>query len=172
MTATTIHDQPVTDERAATTSALDPRPTVTGPTTSARTFAWIAGGVAVVAVLSALAAAGYRAYVGSDQPATAVSATTVTASSTRWDADGADAGPRSPHGVTAAHAGIVAGIAAAQRSLVDGAPPQRGASETAAITAAPSLTVSASGSIQPLAAPMVHGGRVGLPQSRGTLIDG
>jgi len=171
MTATTIHDQPVTDERAATTSALDLRPTVSGPTTSARTLAWIAAGVAVVAVLSALAAAGYRAYVGSDQPA---SAATVTGSSPRWEADGADAGPRSPHGVTttAAHAGIVAGIAAAQRSLVDSAPPQRGASETAAITAAPSLTVSASGSIQPLAAPMVHGGRVGLPQSRGTLIDG
>ena len=171
MTATTIHDQPVTDERAATTSALDLRPTVSGPTTSARTLAWIAAGVAVVAVLSALAAAGYRAYVGSDQPASAV---TVTGSSPRWEADGADAGPRSPHGVTttAAHAGIVAGIAAAQRSLVDSAPPQRGASETAAITAAPSLTVSASGSVQPLAAPMVHGGRVGLPQSRGTLIDG
>jgi len=169
MTATTIHDQPVTDERAATTSALDLRPTVSGPTTSARTLAWIAAGVAVVAVLSALAAAGYRAYVGSDQPA---SAATVTGSSPRWEADGADAGPRSPHGVTAARSGIVAGIAAAQRSHVDSAPPQRGASETAAITAAPSLTVSASGSVQPLAAPMVHGGRVGLPQSRGTLIDG
>jgi hypothetical protein len=183
MTTTTIHDQHDTDERTAmtpdTTPVLIERPTVTTTSTSARMLATIAAGLAVVAVVSALSAAGYRAYVAG-QAVPPVPAVATVATQTQAELDGADAGPRSRHGVATSSAytlavkaddaagtthgriqplpdAALAGTGAASRTLDDGQPPTQGSAGGG---------WSARGSQQTVQA----GTSDGLPQSRGTLV--
>ena len=183
MTTTTIRDQHDTDQRTAmttdTTPVLIERPTVTRTPTSARTLATIAGGLAVVAVVSALSAAGYRAYVA-DQAVPPVPAAATVATQIHAELDGADAGPRSRHGVATSSAitvavkvddaagtthgriqplpdAALAGTGAASRTLDDGQPPAQGSTGT---------SWSARGSQQTVQA----GTSDALPQSRGTRV--